>query len=107
MGASTSHTSAGPSTRPGTQAAPALRPQRREEGFDLVLSASAPDIFFPRDGQAMGVVVFFQPQSQRPILPIDTLPRDPSGWDALVEGALQHLLRQLGLGGKGALLWHP
>src|SRR5215510_6367509 len=32
---------------PDAQPAPAVRPQRGEEGFDLVLSTGAPDIFFP------------------------------------------------------------
>ncbi len=55
----------------------------------------------------MGVVVFLQPQPQRPIISIDTIPRHPGSWNARVEGALEHLLRQLRLGGKGALLRNP
>ncbi len=72
-----------------------------------MLSAGAPDICFPRDGQDMGVVVFLQLQPPRPIVPLPTLPRDPGGWNARVAGALQHLLRQLGLGRTGALRRHP
>jgi hypothetical protein len=91
----------------GTQPTPGLRLQGREEDFDLLLSASTPDIFFPRDGQDIGVVVFLQPQAQRPIIPIDTLPCHPGGGDTCVEGAFQHLLRELWLGRKGALRRNP
>src|SRR5262245_64115661 len=55
----------------------------------------------------MSPLVFFQPQPQRPIIAIDTIARHPSGWDTPVKGPPQHLLRQLRLGGKGALVWNP
>jgi hypothetical protein len=41
------------------------------------------------------------------MIAVDTLPRHPSGRDARVEGALQHLLRQLRFGRKGPLRWYP
>ena len=47
------------------QPVPALRPQRRQEAFDLVLPTSPPDILFPRDGHDIGVVLFFQPHHSR------------------------------------------
>ena len=72
----------------GTQPAPTLNPQRRQDGFDLLLPASTPAIFFPRDGHDMGVRLFLQPHPQLPILPLDALPRHPGGWDARGEGAL-------------------
>jgi hypothetical protein len=66
-----------------------------------------PDIFFPRDGHDMGVVVFLEPPPQRPVVPIDTIPCHPGGGDARVEGALQHLLRQLRLSRKEELRGNP
>src|SRR5439155_15628745 len=91
----------------GTHPAPALRLQRRQDRFDLGLSAGAPDICFPRDSQDMAVVGFLQPQPPRPLVPLHTLPRDPGGWNARVEGALQHRLRHLGLGRKRPLRRNP
>ena len=91
----------------GTQPTPVLRLQGREEDFDLLVSASTPDIFFLRDGQDLGVVVFLQPHAQRPIIPIDTLPCHPGGVDTCVESAFQHLLRELWLGRKGVLRRNP
>jgi len=44
------------------QPTPTLRRQRCQDRFDLLLPAGTPDIFFSRDGQDMGVAVFFQPQ---------------------------------------------
>jgi hypothetical protein len=79
--------------------------QHRQERFDLPLAPGTPDIFFARDGQHIGVAVFLQPQPQRPMIAIDTITRHPGRWDACVEGALQHLLRQLRLGRKEALRW--
>src|SRR5262249_8467926 len=79
----------------------------RQNGFDLLLPASTPDIFFPRDGQDMGVLMFLQPHPPLPMIPIDAIPCHPSGWDARVEGALEPLLRQLGFGRKGILRWYP
>src|SRR5712691_9082627 len=90
-----------------TQPAPALCPQCRQDAFDLVLPIGTPDIFFSRDGQNIGVAVFLQPPPQRPIIPIDTITRHPGSWDARVEGALQHLLRQLRLGREGTLHRNP
>src|SRR5262245_54862801 len=90
-----------------TQPAPPLSPQRRQDGFDLLLPASTPDIFFPRDGQDMGVLMFLQPHPQLPIITIDAIPRPPGGWDPRAEGAPAHLLRQLRCGRKGMLRWHP
>jgi hypothetical protein len=46
-----------------TQPAPPLSRQWRQDGFHLLLPASTPDIFFPRDGQDISVVVFLQPQA--------------------------------------------
>ena len=91
----------------GTQPAPTLSPQRRQDGFDRLLQASMPDICFPRDGQDMGVLVFLQPHPQLPVIPIDAIPRHPGGRDARIEGALQHLLRQLWFGRKDTLRRDP
>src|SRR4029450_9815335 len=42
-----------------TQPLPALRRQRRQDVFDLVLPTRPPDIFFARDRQDIGVVLLF------------------------------------------------
>ena len=73
----------------------------------MVLPAGTSDLCFSRVGHNMRVAVFLQPQPQRPMVPIDTLPCDPGSWDARIDGALQHLLPQLWLGRKEALRWHP
>ena len=46
----------------------------------------------------MGVLLVLSPHPQLPILSLDALPRHPGGRDARVEGALEHLLRQLWFG---------
>src|SRR5262249_23428779 len=59
------------------------------------------------EGHDRGRVVFSHPRPQRPIIAIDPIARHPRGWDPPVKGPPQHLLRQLRLGGKGALVWNP
>jgi hypothetical protein len=56
------------------QPAPALSPPGCATGGDLLVPPGAPDIFFPRDGQDMGVLVFLHPQPQRPSISLDTSP---------------------------------
>ena len=55
----------------------------------------------------MGLGLFLQPYPQRPMIPIDAIPRHPGGRDARVEGTFQHLPRQLRLGRTYALLRNP
>src|SRR5262245_18862856 len=89
------------------QPGPALRPQRCQNAFDLVLPTRPPDILFPRDRHNIGMILLFQPHSQLPIIAIDAIAGHPRGGHTRLEGALEHLTRQLRFGGKKLLGWYP
>src|SRR5262249_46236506 len=91
----------------GAPPLPALRHQRREDAFDLVLPTRPPDLCFPRDSHDRGVVLLFQPHPQPPIIPIDAGACSPRGGHPRLEGPLEHVTRQWRFRGKKRLGWYP
>src|SRR5919205_3190653 len=87
-----------------TESSPAVRRQSGQDRFDLVLLPATPHILLARDGQDIGLCAPLQPHPQAPIIPIDTIARDPGCWHLRVESVLEHLARQLRLRGKRVLL---
>jgi len=89
------------------QSVPALRRQRRQAAFALVLSTSPPDIFLPRDGHDRGVGLLCQPHPPPPSIAIDALACHPRGRHSRLEGSLEPLLRQRRLRGQTLRCWYP
>src|ERR1043166_7110293 len=85
---------------------PALRHQRRQDAFDLVLPTRPPDILLPRDGHDIGVVLLFPPPPQPPIIAIGAIACPPRGRHPRLEGSLEQLMRQRRFRGTTLLGWY-
>jgi hypothetical protein len=86
---------------------PALRRQRRQAAFALLLPTSTPAICFPRDGHARGVVLLCQPHPPPPLIAIDASAGHPRGRHPRIAGSLAQLMRQRRLRGQTLLGWYP
>jgi hypothetical protein len=91
-------------SRSGTEPGPAVVGQSSQYRFDLVLLPVTPDILLARDGQDICLYALLQPYPQAPIIPLNTIARDPGCWHLRVESVLEHLARQVRLRGKRVLL---